>query len=143
MKIRRFMLVLLCGAGALSQNTEPKLGIRETVCDEFQCQAAAYTVKKGKITNWHISCLVRKATCRRLRPFTNYAFDVVNEPVIPECPTPHPPKHPEAACILIHARPFDLNYTMTSLLALCGSNTQDCLSGETYPEEVPKAGSKP
>jgi hypothetical protein len=69
-----------------------------------------------------------------LKPFKTYTFDIVEHP-IPECPAPHAlPKAKE--CIVIHGRPFDLNYTGITLQAVYGSNTKDCTTGRVTQRET-------
>lgn len=156
-------LLLLCVSAQAQPQPQPqlKISIRESGCsdptscydasdptscvanDSRTCEARAYTVKKsGKLVNWILTCNAENATCQRLRPFTTYAFDIVDHP-IPECRNPH--AHPqERACIVIHGRPSDLNYTAITLQAVCGSNTKDCLTGMVYPDEItPESKEKP
>lgn len=129
-------LLLLC----VSAQAQLKITVRESSCSDptscydasdptscvannyQKCDASAYTVRKnGKLVNWILTCNAENATCQRLKPFTTYTFDIVEHP-IPECPAPH--ALPKAkACILIHGRPFDLNYIAIKLEAVCGSNT--------------------
>jgi hypothetical protein len=128
--------ILIVGLAGISAGQTPKAGnadrrsgkltVEDRGCEEPSCLSHAHaTAKDGQTLNLILMCAMRFATCQPLTPGETYIFDYVTEPTA-ECPKPHDAK-PGTACIVIHARPYDLDYFMATIQALCGSNTTRCM----------------
>jgi hypothetical protein len=104
-----------------------KVTIEDRGCEEPWCLSHAHaTSTDGKTTvNLILMCVMKYATCAALSPFTTFTFDWATEPT-QECPKPRNAKL-GTACVVIHARPHDLRYLMTTMQTLCGSNDKRCM----------------